>query len=62
MLHNGDNFLVGDQNLPDGRHVGFLDGAIHPLDKALDEEAVELHLNVDVVIVGVKVLPVRSMS
>ena len=60
MLHNGHDFLVGDQDLPDGRHVGFLDSSVHPFDEALDEEAVEVHLDVDVVVAGIQVLSVAS--
>ena len=34
VLHAGDNFLVGHQHLPDGRHVGFFDGPVQPLHKS----------------------------
>ena len=56
MFHDGDDLLIGHQDLPDRRHVGLCDGAIHPQYKSFYEEIVEVHLYVDVIVVGVQVL------
>ena len=54
MLHAGDDFLVSYENLPNAGLVALLDGAVHPLNEPPDEAVVEVHLHIDVVVVGVE--------
>ena len=58
VFHASNDFLIGNKDFPDGGLVGLLDGTVHPLHEATDQKVVKVHLHVDVVISGIKLVTV----